>query len=124
MGTIEIINVRNESAPENGVYIYIGRRKEGNILGNPYTHIKNGTLAQYVVADRDTAISKYESYFEYNYENDSDFRKKIDDIYDMYSQGKEIFLGCWCHPLPCHGDIIKNFIEMKYIKEKINKNNG
>jgi len=122
VGSIEVINI-NKHTPNDGVYFYIGRNRENNILGNPYS-TKTGTLAQYTVSDRETAIAKYQEYFLENYENNPTFREKIDEIYDMYIRGENICLGCFCAPKSCHGDIIKKHIEMKYLKQFIKKENG
>jgi len=117
MGSIEVINIRN-NIPTDGKYFYIGRNNQGNVLGNPYTH-KTGTLAQYKVSSREEAISKYESYFKESYNNNDEFKRTIDEIYNCYLEGNKVYLGCWCKPSSCHGDIIKKFIEIKYIKNKL-----
>ena len=123
MGSIEVINI-HQNIPNDGVYIYIGRNKENNVLGNPYTHVKNNgtffevyptTLAKYIVSDRDASIEHYKTYFEEMYQNNAEFKQRIDEIYDMYSRGAKIYLGCFCAPKSCHGDIIKKYIEMKYL---------
>ena len=32
---------------------------------------------------------------------------------------EEVFLGCWCHPKLCHGDVIKQKLEQRLVKEKL-----
>ena len=119
-GSIKVINVSNWKPYDDGneyIHFYIGRSGDGNVLGNPFTHIKSGTLAQYVVSDRDTAIEKYKQYFDESYQNNPKFKAKIDEIYDAYVSGKNIHLECFCAPKPCHGDIIKLYIEKKFLND-------
>lgn len=120
MGSIEVVNIHTQHIPENCIYFYIGRNKQNNILGNPYTHITNGTLAEHVVSSRGEAIAKYESHFDVAYRHNENFKKKIDEIYNCYSHGENVLLGCFCKPKSCHGDIIKKYIEMRFLKEKFN----
>jgi hypothetical protein len=80
--------------------VYIGR---GSIWGNPFSH-KTGTLAQFIVSSREESISKYYEYFLNKVKNDEEFRNKT-----LALKGK--VLGCFCKPLPCHGDIIVQFLE-------------
>ena len=96
---------------------YIGRP---SILGNPYTHIKEkGTLARYIVKDRDTSIDMYSEYFDTMYGSDIEFTKLIDEIYDKYKSGIDVYLECYCKPLRCHGDIIVEKLQRRLVKEKL-----
>lgn len=81
--------------------VYIGR---GSIWGNPYSH-REGTMATFVVKDRETAIQKYEEYI----------RNRPELMNQLYTLKGKV-LGCYCKPLPCHGDIL-----IKLIKETENK---
>ena len=53
------------------------------------------------------------------YGKNIEFTKTIDEIYMKYRQGEDIYLGCYCAPGPCHGDIIANKLQARVIKEKI-----
>ena len=91
-----------------------------SILSNPYTHIKDKkTLAMFVVKSRDEAIDRYESYFDRKYKGNAPFKYLIDEIYNKYKNGEDIYLECYCKPERCHGDIIKEKLEKRLIKEKI-----
>ena len=91
-----------------------------SILSNPYTHIKDKkTLATFIVSDRDTAIDMYEKYFDLMYGSNKQFTNEIDKIYEKYKSGEDIYLECYCKPKRCHGDIIKEKLERRLIKEKI-----
>jgi len=81
-----IVHLKKESYD-----VYIGRPSK---WGNPYSH-KEGTLAEFKVANRAEALEKYEKYL---LENETLFNSLIE------LQGKT--LGCWCKPNKCHGDIL------------------
>jgi hypothetical protein len=92
----------------------------GSILGNPYTHIKDKTtLASYVVKTRDEAIELYDHYFDVMYSGNIEYKKLIDEIYEKYKNGIDVYLECYCAPLRCHGDIIKEKLQKRLIKERI-----
>lgn len=117
---IHVINIAKEDKSFSPNYYYIGRSKDGNILGNPYSHLpEDKTLAIYKCKTRDEAIEKYRQYFDTMYGHNLEFTKIIDEIYQKYKNGEEIYLGCWCAPKSCHGDIIKQKLEQRLIKEKI-----
>ena len=100
---------------ENNYPIY-----RGSILGNPYTHIKDKkTLAMFVVKTREEAIERYKGYFDRMYSGNAPFRFLIDEMYEKYKNGEDIYLECYCAPLPCHGDIIKDKLEKRLMKERI-----
>ncbi len=65
--------------------IYIGR---GGPWGNPYVIGPDG--------DRDTVIRKYEAHL-----------LGRPDLLDALPQLRGRTLGCWCAPLPCHGDVLR-----------------
>lgn len=41
--------------------------------------------------------------------------KALHNIYEA-SKDQDIYLVCWCHPLPCHADVIKEIIEQGNFK--------
>lgn len=91
-----------------------------SILSNPYTHIKDKkTLAMFVVKSRDEAIDRYEGYFDRMYSGNAPFKFLIDEIYEKYKRGEDIYLECYCKPERCHGDIIKEKLEKRLMKERI-----
>ena len=76
--------------------LYIGRPSE---WGNPYEIGIDGT--------RKEVIAKYETYLRDN-------KYLMDKLPSL--EGKR--LGCWCHPLPCHGDVIIKLIEEQITTKK------
>lgn len=91
-----------------------------SILSNPFTHIKDKkTLAMFVVKSRDEAIDRYEGYFDRMYKGNAPFKFIIDEIYEKYKNGEDIYLECYCKPERCHCDIIKEKLEKRLMKERI-----
>ena len=91
-----------------------------SILSNPYSHIKDKkTLAMFVVKSREEAIERYKGYFDRMYNGNRPFKYLIDEIYEKYKNGETVYLECFCHPLPCHGDIIEKKLKKRLIKELI-----
>lgn len=114
------IIVYNKNMEDYSMYpnnYYIGR---GSILGNPYTHRPlQGTMAIYHTRNKEEAIERYSGYFDLMYEHDEKFKYVIDEIYGKYKKGEDIYLACYCHPEPCHGDIITQKLQKRLLKEKI-----
>lgn len=108
-------NVEDYSMCQNNYYI--GR---GSVLGNPYTHKPlQGTMAIYHTRNREEAIERYSGYFDLMYERDAKFKYVIDEIYEKYKRGEDVYLACYCKPEPCHGDIIAQKLQKRLLKEKI-----
>lgn len=100
----------------NNYPIYRG----GSVLGNPYTDKPvSKTLAVYQVRNRDEAIDRYSSYFDMQYGRNKEFTEIIDEIYELYKNGEDVYFECYCHPLRCHGDIIVEKLQKRLLKEKI-----
>ena len=92
-----------------------------SILGNPYSHLpEDKCLAIYKCKTRDEAIDNYEKYFDLMYGGNLKFTKAIDEIYEKYKRGEDVFLGCFCpKSLKCHGDVIIEKLQKRLIKEKL-----
>lgn len=90
-----------------------------NILGNPYTHLPvKDTKAMFQCKTREEAIEKYDKYFDLMYGRNVEFTKVVDEMYEKYKNGEDLFLECYCKPQPCHGDIIAKKLQEMFIKEK------
>jgi hypothetical protein len=76
--------------------VFIGRPSK---WGNPYSHKKN-TTAKYKVKTKKEAIQKYKEWF-----------KTQPDLIHSLSELKDKVLGCYCHPNPCHGDVLIELID-------------
>lgn len=93
-----VVNIKRETCD-----VKITRRPDNSIpnpplfgcFGNPYK------LSDF---SREECINRFRKYFYDRIEQDEDFRKAV-----LALQGKK--LGCFCKPLACHGDVIKEYLD-------------
>ena len=82
--------------------VYIGRSSDLGVsyrdgyFGNPFRMKEE--------SDRQKVINKYRLFFEDRIKRDPEFKSRIEDL-------KDKTLGCFCKPLNCHGDVIKEYLE-------------
>lgn len=91
---VQITKVRNRDEGEE-FDVYIGRKTP---WGNPFPieHDSNG-------AKRKDVIEKFKVYFK---EKFLDKPENLDKLLTL----RGLRLGCHCKPLPCHGDVIADFL--------------
>jgi uncharacterized protein DUF4326 len=97
---ITVVNVKHDKRPE---IIYIGHQtaeRAASRLGNPYT-IKEYT---------DT-IGLYRRWLWRRLQSDTPQRREIERLAQMHRSRQDFLLGCWCAPVPCHGEVVKAAIE-------------
>lgn len=125
MGKVIVYNCKNEDYTSEENNFYIGRSKNGNPLGNPFSHnwVKS-SLAKLSFKTREEAIKAYGEYFDTLYGKDAELTKAFDKIYEKYKNGEDVYLQCFCKPLPCHGDIIADRLQRKLIMEKLKERNA
>lgn len=118
---IHVINIKQEDHSQDDGYFYVARSKTmKSPLGNPFTYNgKRSSLAKLSFKTAEEAIEAYEKYFDAMYGNDEEFTKAFDEIYNFYKTGKDVYLGCFCKPNPCHADIIAKKLQKKLLKEKM-----
>ena len=123
---IHVYNCNNEDYTSQENNFYCGRLRDPktkcncNPLGNPFTH--NGvktSLANLSFKTREEAIEAFGKYFDASYGKDKELTEAFDEIYSHYKNGEDIYLQCFCKPLPCHADIIADRLQRKLIKEKL-----
>lgn len=125
MAGIHVYNRTKEDFSAHPNNYYIGR---GGPLGNPYSHLpEDKTQAIYKCRNRDEAILRYSSYFDLMYMSNKEFRSIIDEIYEKYKNGEDIFLECYCGvgnngKKNCHGEVIAEKLQKRLIKEKFKGN--
>lgn len=88
-----VVHIRSEKYD-----VYIGRAGKGQdgYFGNPIV-LRPG-------AARGSTLEEYKVYFYNRLKNDPEFKRRIHEL-----KGKT--LGCFCKPHPCHGDIIKEYLD-------------
>ena len=72
--------------------VYIGRP---SIFGNPFSVKEYG---------REGCIARYKEYFYKRIKEDVKFKEEVLKL-------KDKVLGCFCKPLACHGDVIKEYLD-------------
>ena len=115
---IIVYNKKKEQHEGDSVF-YVGRP---SILGNPYSHLpEDKCIAKFKCKTREESIEKYSHYFDVMYGSNKAFTAAVDEIYEKYKAGDDVYLGCWCYPLRCHSDVIAEKLRKRLIKEKIRK---
>ncbi len=97
---IEVVNKRRK-AGSPVTWQYIGRP---NPLGNPY---KIGVG----IDSRNRSISLYRMWLGSELKKEGSVRDEFDRLMGILKTHGELTLVCWCAPLPCHGDVLKEFLE-------------
>lgn len=122
--TIHIVNINTEDCSNKPNYYYCGRSKTWNPLCNPFTfNGKRSSLAKLSFKTREEAIEAFREYFKqaYNTPGFEDLTNKFNEIYEHYKNNEDIYLGCYCYPLPCHTQVIAEELQKKLIKENLKK---
>ena len=91
---VQITKVKNKNHNEE-FDVYIGR---GTLWGNPFPMEQETDKFK-----RNVVIEKYKIFFKEEIVSDP---KKLKLLLTL----KGLRLGCHCSPLPCHGDVIANFL--------------
>tara|TARA_Y100000034_G_scaffold135898_1_gene209683 strand:- start:240 stop:569 length:330 start_codon:yes stop_codon:yes gene_type:complete len=103
-----MIRIRNKKTYD-GDGTYVGRPSP---LGNPFTHLKRDTKAEFKVDTVEEAIDEYRKWLRnkiYN-EPESEAAQMFFDLEEFYYLTEELTLLCWCWPDPCHADVIAELI--------------
>lgn len=93
MATTRVVNIKNGQ----GCDVYIGRagKNSDGYFGNPFRLLPGEA--------RGSTLIEYRDYFYKRLEHDPEFKERVHAL-----KGKR--LGCFCKPLPCHGDIITDYL--------------
>lgn len=98
---VNVINIRNKNHSSNE-YVYCGR---GSALGNKY-HITRD-------APREIVIELYKEWF-YKNLNTHPVSNQLKIIFQKIKEDGFVNLGCYCAPLQCHCDVIRDYILVQY----------
>ena len=88
-----VINLKDTERPSTG-YAYVGRPSK---WGNPFVVGVDGS-------SREIVIQKYHQWLMGHRRAPDGRRPPSIRAIQLQLQGKT--LGCWCAPLPCHGDVL------------------
>lgn len=96
MATITVGQVRTENA-DRQFKVYVGRPSS---LGNPYQIGLDG--------DRQECIAKYTLWLDDQLTDPmSPASRKLAQLLRLVKRNGSLVLLCWCHPEPCHADVIR-----------------
>lgn len=101
-------------------FVYIGRKNktlglEESPLANKYRIGPDGSREEVIRKWKDDLIEQ----LKYN----SEQRKEIERLYEILKEVGELTLLCYCHPLPCHGEVIRNVLLHKLYRERLKEIN-
>ena len=107
--TITVHNAR-KPIPEGHTPIYVSLRTtyrpefgaDFSLLGNPYT-TKHGT--------RENAVAIYRQWLPARLKGDTPQARVLQALVERAKTGEQLALICWCAPLACHADVIKEEVE-------------
>lgn len=108
METTSVINIRNDDRP----FFYIGRmRGEYLHFGNPFSQHRMPHVV--VMSSRAEAIKAFREWLEGSSEWAHIEPERRQWILANLEELRGHRLGCYCHPLPCHGDVYVSMLEDK-----------
>lgn len=117
-GHIEVVNVKTTEANVT----YVGRKCgkwTDSPLGNPHPVDKPCTICG-CTHNRGEAIAPYKQWLWAAMQNpESPQSIELHRILAEYRQGFRIWLGCWCAPLPCHAEIVRDAVFYLNRKESL-----
>ena len=103
MTTTTVVNIKSGVAFD----VYIGRAGNGEdgYFGNPYRgqDLGGGTIG------RKEAIVRFRHLFKARIQMDPKYKRRVAEL-------KGRALGCFCSPLPCHGDVYVEYLETGKVK--------
>ncbi len=120
VGQIIVYNCKTEDHTTDKNNYFIGYKKGGNPLANPFgIGGKRPSAKKLTFPTRDEALDAYKKYFEASYGVDKVLTAKFDEMYSHFKNGETIYLQCFCKPLKCHGDILAEEMRKKLIMDKM-----
>jgi hypothetical protein len=93
---IRVVNYRDRF--ETGVYV--GRP---SVLGNPFAISSKLSRAE--------CLQRYQIWLRFHWKQGGRVKDELLRLAQLYKARGELTLVCWCKPLPCHADVIKDAVE-------------
>lgn len=89
---IHVVNRKNY----RGASVYVGRP---GVLGNPFVIGRDG--------DRAEVIEQYRRWLWNELQRGAGQVWEEMQRLSKLAEAADLVLSCWCHPLPCHGEVIR-----------------
>lgn len=112
MNIIQVVNLHNYPRPQfvanRGTYIgrastYGAHPYAESVLSNPFIIDDHSHT-------RARVLELYEEWIVKQMKTDTPARREIMRLQNVLTHESVLVLGCWCFPLPCHGDVVSKFI--------------
>ena len=93
-----------------GVVVYVGRAiasldLEGSVLGNPFR------IEEDSIEERRGVIAQYKLWFDEQRKDPASLVSiELARLTAIVRSGERLVLSCWCAPLPCHAEVIRDAI--------------
>lgn len=102
MAKVTIVNKRTTGIVSAYTYRkYVGRP---SILGNPFKEDKDNS--------RHVVVVRYAAWLALQLRNKNKrVINELRELKEVLMRGFDLELECWCTPLECHADIIKQYLE-------------
>ena len=99
---IEIVNIKKTPAVKKDTsYVYCGR---GSALGNPFN------MENYSVEERNRVCDAYEEYIDAEVLTNEKIKLQLNLCWKTGRENGIVKLGCYCAPLRCHCNKIKDIL--------------
>jgi len=79
--------------------VYVGRP---SALGNPYVVGRHGT--------QEHVVALYRLWLRKQWRRGGAVRQEIERLAAKYRHDGQLTLLCWCAPLPCHADVVREAV--------------
>lgn len=107
--TIILKNLNTEQPAEDNLWqVRIDRGY--SVLANPYK-LHTGSIE-----DRQLVVMRYKRWFMQKCEQKGEFLKELYRLHKIYKKFGKLELFCWCSPKLCHGNVIKQFLELSIME--------
>ena len=95
---IQVISLRGRGGVQLAG-VYVGRP---SALGNPFLVGRDGT--------REDVIARYRRWLRAQWRHGEAVRQELERLAAKYRRDGRLTLLCWCAPLPCHADVIREAV--------------
>lgn len=103
-----IVKHVKDARPPGREILYCGRGPNGCHINNthyPHPGWLGNPFVMHNEGEREAVIQRFREVFNRRLANDPEFRYILSGL-----RKKKLVLTCWCHPLPCHADIIAEYL--------------
>lgn len=101
---IKVINVKTASRDEREGAVYVGR-------ANAYYKLPESPLCNPFKGEWISAIAKYREHLLTSLREDPGTAQAFSALLGTLKHDGSVTLMCWCAPLPCHANVIKELLE-------------